>query len=560
MTFRRIAGTFGVLLLAQSSAFLAHAQTRPFTRADTLRGSNGPARAWWDAEFYDLHVTVNPADSSISGWNAITYQPAAGRRQPAGRTREMQIDLQVPMRIDSVIQDGKRLNARRDSNAFFVNAAVPVARSKKTVTVYYGGKPRVARRAPWDGGFDWKRDSLGRHFIATANQGLGASVWWPNKDWGGDEPDSQRVAITVPDSLVNVSNGRLRSVKRNQDGSTTWEWFVSSPINNYGISVNAGRYAHFTEYYQGEKGTLTMDFYPLAIHQDTARVQFKQAISMMACFEKWFGPYPFYEDGFKLIETAHLGMEHQSAVAYGNNYKNGYRGTDLSNTGRGLQWDFIIVHEAAHEWWANNITANDVADMWVHESFANYAEGLYTECQQGKDAGAEYVIGSRARTRNDRPILGTFGVNSEGSGDMYYKGGSMLHTMRQIVNDDEKWRGVLREANRTFWHRTIDGSELRAYFSRESGIDLSKVFEQYLNTTKIPELEYRIENGKAMYRWANVVPGFDMPVDVALSDAPGSWIRIKPTTAWATTPVNAGTTELIVRRDFYVTSRRVSQP
>jgi aminopeptidase N len=303
-----------------------------------------------------------------------------------------------------------------------------------------------------------------------------------------------------------------------------------------------------------------MDFYPLAIHEDTARVQFKQAVSMMTCFEKWFGPYPFYEDGFKLIETAHLGMEHQSAVAYGNNYKNGYRGTDLSNTGRGLKWDFIIVHEAAHEWWANNITANDVADMWVHESFANYSEGLYTECLEGTDAGAEYIIGSRARIRNDRPIIGTFGVNAEGSGDMYYKGGSMLHTMRQIVNDDEKWRGVLRGANKTFWHKTIDGSELRAYFSKAAGIDLSKVFEQYLNTTTVPELQYRMENGKASYRWANVVDGFDMPVDVALSDAPTAWLRIRPTTSWAVLPVNSGTTELIVKRDFYVASKRDPLP
>jgi aminopeptidase N len=302
-----------------------------------------------------------------------------------------------------------------------------------------------------------------------------------------------------------------------------------------------------------------MDFYPLAIHLDTARVQFKQAIPMMACFEKWFGPYPFYEDGFKLIETNHLGMEHQSAVAYGNKYKNGYLGRDLSRTGRGLQWDFIIIHEAAHEWWANNITANDVADMWVHESFANYAEGLYTECQQGKEAGADYVIGSRANIRNDRPILGTFGVHAEGSGDMYYKGGSMLHTMRQIVNDDEKWRGILRGANKTFWHRTIDGSELRAYFSKEAGIDFSRVFEQYLNTTRIPELEYRFEDGGMNFRWSNVVPGFDMPVDISLAD--GRWARIRPTTSWAPLPMNTGPiADLVVKRDYYVTSKRVPLP
>jgi aminopeptidase N len=534
-------------------------QMKRYTRADTLRGSNGPARSWWDAEFYDLHVRVNPTDSSISGWNGISYRVTADVRVPPGQNRDMQIDLQAPLVIDSVLQDGQRLTFRRDSNAYFVSVKRRPTGTRGTVTVHYHGKPRVAQRAPWDGGFVWQRDSLGRRHIATANQGLGASVWWPNKDWGGDEPDSQRVAITVPDSIVNVSNGRLRSVAQHKDGSTTWEWFVSNPINNYGISVNAGRYAHFSEFYQGERGPLTLDFFPLAIHEDTARVQFRQTIPMMACFEHWFGPYPFYEDGFKLVETPHLGMEHQSAVAYGNEYKNGYRGRDLSKTGHGLKWDFIIVHEAAHEWWANNITAKDLADMWVHESFANYAEGLYTECRDGKVAGAEYIIGSRNNIRNDRPIIPVFGVNAQGSGDMYYKGGSMLHTIRQIIGDDEKWRSILRGANATFRHKTIDGVELRSYIIRMSGIDLTKVFEQYQTTTKIPVLEYRVVDRRLEYRWANVIDGFDMPVEVALPEDPTKFHRIQPTTSWTSRATSMGGAEkLIVKPDYYVESRAVS--
>ncbi|MGH6690800.1 MAG: M1 family metallopeptidase, partial [Gammaproteobacteria bacterium] len=439
MTKRMVA--IGLMLAAAASA----QAPRVYSRADTLRGSNGPARAWWDVEFYDLHVAVSPADSSIRGWNAITYRVAESRTARA-EGRVMQIDLQVPMVVDSIIQDRKALTFRRDSNAFFVTlVAAQPAGSKKTITVYYHGKPRAARRAPWDGGFVWQRDSVGNRFIATANEGLGASVWWPNKDWNGDEPDSQRVAITVPDSMMNVSNGRLRSVRRGP-GGTTWEWFVSSPINNYNVSVNAGAYAHFTDYYAGEKGTLTMDYYPLAIHADTARKQFRQALPMMACFEKWFGPFPWYEDGFKMVETPHLGMEHQSAIAYGNQYKNGYLGRDLSRTGHGLKWDFIIVHEAAHEWWGNNITMNDHADMWIHESFANYSEGIYTECLDGKQAGAEYVIGTRQGISNDRPIVPVRGVNAQGSGDMYPKGGNMLHTIRTILDDDVNWRGILRGA------------------------------------------------------------------------------------------------------------------
>jgi aminopeptidase N len=551
MTTVALLGMATVLPAQQPSA-------KRFSRADTLRGSNGPDRAWWDAQFYDLHVRVNPADSSISGYNRITYTRLRVPGKPA--TGVMQIDLQPPLVIDSVVQERRSLRFRRDSNGYFVTVGDQgVGTAPRSVTVYYHGKPRVAKRAPWDGGFVWSQDSLGRRFIATANQGLGASVWWPNKDWGGDEPDSQRVAITVPDSMTNVSNGRLRSVTRESDGWTTWEWFVTNPINNYGIAVNAGQYAHFAHVYQGERGPLTMDFYPLAIHADTARVQFRQAIPTIACFEHWFGPYPFYEDGFKLVETPHLGMEHQSAVAYGNKYKNGYLGTDRSRTGRGLKWDFIIVHETAHEWWANNITAKDLADMWVHESFGNYSEGLYTECQEGKAAGAEYIIGSRQGIRNDAPIIPAFGVNDEGSGDMYPKGGAMLHTIRQIIDDDEKWRRILRGANATFRHQTIDGQQLRDYISREAGIDLSKVFEQYLTTTKIPVLEYRAGGDNVYYRWANVVPGFDMPVDIAFPDAPTRFRRIKPTTSWSAMQSAINTTDtLVVRPDFYVELRRVA--
>jgi aminopeptidase N len=535
------------LVVLTAAATTLAAQQRTYSRADTLRGSNGPARAWWDVEFHDLNVRVNPADSTISGWNRITYR--VGRP-----SSEMQIDLQHPLVIDSIVQDGKKLQFRRDSNAFFVALRSPQATgTRSSLTVHYHGKPRAARRAPWDGGFDWKVDSLGIDHIATANQGIGASIWWPTKDYGGDEPDSQRVAITVPEPLVNVSNGRLRSVKRAGEGWNTWEWFVSNPINAYGIAVNAARYAHFTEYYQGENGTLTMDFYPLAIHLDTARVQFRQAVSTMRCLEHWFGPYPFYEDGFKLVETPHLGMEHQSAVAYGNHYKNGYRGRDLSGTGRGEKWDFIIVHETAHEWFANNITAQDQADMWIHESFANYAEGLYTECLEGKDAGVEYIIGSRRNISNDRPVIPAYGVNAQGSGDMYYKGGTMLHMMRQILGDDTKWRNILRGANRVFRHRTITGEQLRDYFSREAGIDFSRVFQQYQTTALIPKLEYRVAAGRLTYRWTNVVPGFDMPVDVALSGAPSTYFRIHPTTQWQTTSAGARPGDaLVVKRDYYV--------
>ena len=544
---RRIA-LLACLVLSPPAALAA--QEEPITRADTLRGSIGPARAWWDVTFYDLHVAITPADSSIRGKTGITYRVT-------GPAREMQIDLQVPLEVDSVLQDGRRLTWRRDGNAFFVRTAAPqpVGR-QKTVTVHYHGRPRVARNAPWDGGFVWGRDSLGNVWVATAVQELGASAWWPNKDTQADEPDSQRVAITVPDPMVDVSNGRLRRTTRNGDGTTTYEWFVSSPINNYDVAVNAGRYAHFSDVYEGEGGRLTLDFWPLEYHLETARRQFQQARPMLACFERWFGPFPWYRDGYKLVETPHLGMEHQTAVAYGNRYRNGYLGRDLSGTGLGLAWDFIIVHESGHEWFGNNITTKDIADMWVHEGFTAYSEGLYTECQQGKEAGARYIVGVRRNIQNDRPVVGPYGVNRPGSGDMYYKGSNMLHTIRQVVGDDEKWRAVLRGLNTTFRHQTVTGRQVTEYISRQSGIDLSKVFQQYLTTTRIPVLEYRIEGSTLRYRWANVVPGFDMPVRVTLAD--GAFETIRPTEAWKTAQLRLSSPGAFrVDENFYVTARNV---
>jgi aminopeptidase N len=501
-----------------------------FTHADTIRGSVTPERAWWDAGFYDLHIKVSPRDSSISGWNGITYRVVAA-------SRDMQIDLRLPLVADSIVQDGRRVNFRRGGDALLVTlaAAQPVG-AQKTVTVYYHGKPPAAKHAPWDGGFVWTADSVGNPWVATAAEGIGASVYWPMKDNWADEPDSQRVAITVPNPMIDVSNGRLRRTVPNGDGTTTYEWFVSSPINGYDIAVNAGSYAHFSDTYTGEAGALSLDFYPLAIHQDTARVQFQQVRPMLQCFEKWFGPYPWYADGFKLVETPHLGMEHQSAVAYGNKYKNGYLGHDLSHTGIGLQWDYIIIHESGHEWWGNNITAKDPADMWVHESFTTYAEAIYVECQQGKDAAGRYMQGARVDISNDSPIVGPFGVNREGSGDMYYKGANMIHTIRQLVGDDEKWRGILRGLQKTFWHQTVTGMQVRDYMSAQSGVKLDKVFEQYLTTTKIPVLQYKLAGQTLSYRWSNVVPGFDMPVRIATSA--NDWTVVTPRESWQTIKVS----------------------
>jgi aminopeptidase N len=357
--------------------------------------------------------------------------------------------------------------------------------------------------------------------------------------------------VTVPAGLMDVSNGRLRRTVENPDGSRTFEWFVTNPINNYGINVNIADYAHFSDVFKGEKGDLTLDYYVLPANLEKAKKQFQQVKPMLQAFEHWFGPYPFYEDGYKLVEVPYLGMEHQSSVTYGNQYRNGYLGKDLSGTGWGDDWDFIIIHESGHEWFANNITYRDVADMWVHESFTNYSECLYVEYHHGKAAGAAYVIGCRKLVQNRKPIVGIYGVNHEGSGDMYYKGGNMLHTIRQVVDNDALWRDILRGLNKDFYHQTVDGAQVEAYMSEKSGKKLDKIFDQYLRDTRIPLLEVQLDKGNLTYRWINCVPGFDMPVQVTVGKDKYAWIR--PTTEWQTVKCSLKKAEQFrVDEDFYV--------
>ena len=418
-----------------------------FTRQDTLRGSITPERAWWDLTYYHLDVEVKPDEKFISGKNTIQYKVLK-------RHQVMQIDLQAPMEMLTAVQNGKALEIKHDGNAHFITLKDSQNIGEiNSVTIHYKGKPREAKRAPWDGGFSWKKDKNGKHFIATSCQGLGASVWWPNKDHMYDEVDSMLISVTNQKGLMNVSNGRLRALVENENNTVTSHWFVNNPINNYGVNVNIGDYVNFSEVYEGEKGGLDMDYWVLKDHLEKAKEHFKDAPKMMKAFEHWFGPYPFYEDSFKLVEVPYLGMEHQSSVTYGNQYMKGYLGRDLSGTGWGLKWDFIIIHEAGHEWFANNITNKDIADMWIHEGFTAYSENLFLDYYYGKEASADYVIGTRNLIQNDKPLIGNYNVNNEGSSDMYYKGSNMLHTLRQLIEDDEKWRQILRGLNSEFYHQ-----------------------------------------------------------------------------------------------------------
>ncbi len=537
----RYALLFGCFLLVLAPLDLP----AQFSRQDTLRGTVTPERAWWDLTYYHLDIAVDPAQRTVEGTNTVQYRVL-------DKHARMQIDLQPPMELRAARQDGQLLSFSRDGNVYYIDMPRGLAVGEVyELELSYGGQPRVAVRAPWDGGFSWETDERGNPFVATSCQGEGASLWWPCKDHMYDEPDSMLISVQVPDTLVEVSNGQLRSVEAHENGTRTYHWFVANPINNYGVNVNIGDYVHWSETYKGEKGKLDCNYYVLRGNLEKAKEQFKQVPMMLEAFEHWFGPYPFYEDGFKLVEVPYLGMEHQSSVTYGNKYRNGYLGMDLSGSGWGLKFDFIIIHEAGHEWFANNITYKDIADMWVHEGFTAYSENLYLDYYFGADASAAYVTGTRSNILNDRPVIGSYGVNHPGSSDMYYKGANMLHTIRHMLDDDEQWRQVLRGLNQAFYHQTVTTQEIEQYLIKHTGLPLEKVFDQYLRDVRIPVLEYKWKRGQLHYRWAEVVEGFDMPVEI---EHGGKKHQLSPTTEWQKASLGKKE-EITLDRDYFVKLR-----
>lgn len=534
--------------LSASAQMFPHGEG--FTRQDTLRGTITPERMWWDLQHYHLEVKVDPDTKSLSGKNTVKYKVLDSPKR-------MQIDLQAPMQLTKAEQDEVELEIEHEGSAHFLTLkSDQKVGEEKEVVLTFSGKPVEAKRPPWDGGLTWGKDSNGLPFIANSNQGLGASIWWPNKDHGYDEPDQGvLMSVTVPENLMDVSNGRLIKTDHDKTAKTkTYHWEVKNPINNYGININVGDYVHFGEKYAGEKGELDMDYYVLREDLKKAKKQFADAPRMMEAFEHWFGPYPFYEDSYKLVQAPYLGMEHQSSVTYGNKFENGYLGRDLSGTGWGLKFDFIIIHESGHEWFANNITYRDVADMWIHESFTAYSENLFLDYFYGKEASSEYVLGTRMAINNDNPIIGTYNVNSEGSGDMYYKGANMLHTIRQIVNDDEKWRSILRGLNSEFYHQTVSTRQIENYISQKAGINLKPVFDQYLRDIRIPIFSYNLKDSKLLYRWENVVDGFEMPVKIYVD---GKQMDLKPTQRWQQVDAQ-NNAKITVDKGYYVGTLNIS--
>ena len=521
-------------------------QGQEYTKQDSLRGNITPEREWWDLSYYHLDIAVDIDKQTIQGSNTIRYKVLTPNQI-------IQIDLQPPMNISKVFEDGKELKYRRDGNAYFIELKKEqLAEAHNEIIVQYSGKPRIAPRPPWDSGMVWEKDNLGKPFASSISWGAGSSQWWPCKDHMYDEVDSVKFSINVRNDLVAVANGKLSGIEDHDDNSRTYHWVVSNPINSYSITFNLGNYVNFSEIYPGEKGPLKCNYYVLKQNLDKAKIQFKQVPLMLEAFEHWFGPYPFYEDDFKLIEAPYLGMEHQSAITYGNRYQNGYLGRDLSNSGWGEKFDYLIIHESGHEWFANNITFKDIADIWIHESFTTYSEGLFIEYHYGKEAGNDYQIGIRKAISNDRPMIGNYGVNDKNySGDNYQKGAVILHMLRQIVNDDVKWREVLRGLGSEFYHQTVTTKQIENFIAKETKLDLSSFWNQYLRTTQIPVLEYYFANNSLSYRWTNSIKEFDMPLKVKLNGME-EWIY--PTTEWLVKDIETEEVTLKVDRNFYVPS------
>lgn len=499
-----------------------------FTHTDTLRGMLRPERTCYDVTFYHLNIDLNIEKKSISGYVDIDYQIE-------DNFNKLQVDLFQNMIIDSILHQGHRLNYKREENAVFVGFPDRQRKGQSdNIRVYYHGTPRQAINPPWDGGFIWRKDTKNNPWIGVACEGIGASLWWPNKDHLSDEPDSMAISIGIPTEpgLTVVSNGNLRGTEK-QGRYTKYHWFVSYPINNYNVTLNVGKYSHFKDVYKSFSGeALDLDYYVMPENLEKAKKQFEQVKPMLACYEHYFGKYPFWNDGYGMVETSYLGMEHQGAIAYGNRYMKGYLGGMIP---KGMDWDFIIIHESGHEYFGNSISVDDHAEMWIHESFTTYMEALYIECMYDLDRSIEYLLMQKRMIANRTPILGPRDVNwtKWGDSDNYYKGSWVLHTLRNTLNDDAKWFDLLRQFYKKYSHSIINSDTFITFVNKYTQRDYTSFFKQYLTYPSIPTFEYRLKKkGKKLiieYRWNADVEDFKMPIKIGTKD---NYVMVLPADEW----------------------------
>lgn len=525
------------------------------TKQDTLNGSITPERSWWDIQHYDLSIKPDYVNKTITGKNIIEYNITDKKHSDL-----MQIDLVSPLKIDSVFQKDKKIDFTQNQNIWYLKLSKNQASKKNKIIIYYSGKPTESIKPPWDGGLVWAKDSLNRPWISVACQYKGASLWYPCKNTMYDEPDhGASIAVTAPDTLIAISNGRLKNTIKNHDGTQTYQWEVKNPISHYAISFYIGKYINISQAYQGKKGKLTMDYWVLDYNKTkTEKHMIPEVNSTMKSLEHWFGPFPFYEDGFKMVDAPYIGMEHQSAIAYGGGYKRGTnkKGGDISNTGWGKKTDKIIVHEIAHEWFGNNITAIDIADRWIQEGFAGLAEELAIAEISGTQAGNEFMAGRFRTIENDKPIIARYGINEDGSQDNYIKGWAILHMIKNIVNNDPKYREILQGLNRDFYHKTVTTKQIENYISLNTAIDFQYLFDQYLRTNLVPVLEYQIKDNQLLYRYSNCNDDFSMPIKTNVTK--DAWIY--PTITWKSLEIKNLSPDDTLKADinFYITTKKLN--
>jgi aminopeptidase N len=497
-------------------------QLRPPTRADSLRGQYDRHRANNDLLYYHLDIRVDPEQKLLSGKNTVRF------RMLEDDTR-VRLDLYANLNVERIMLGTNELKYERELNAVFIDFPQALRKGREyAIEFHYSGTPQETGRF---GGLAFRKDPQGRHWINTANQGNGSSIWWPSKDQWKDEPEGMRISVAVPNDLVNVSNGRFIGKTDLGDGYTRWDYQVHYPINSYNVSLNIGHYVQFSGTPVGTNKNLTIDYFVLPESLEKATAQFAQTPPMIRIFEEIFGEYPFKKDGFKLIEVPYTGMEHQSAVTYGNGFQNGYGGKDWTGVGVSPKFDFIIIHESAHEWFGNAVSAADISDMWIQEGWTTYLEGLYVEKMFGYEDALKYVNGYKSKVGNRQPIITQRGIHRSPTQDMYFKGALFLHTLRSVVNDDEVWWRVIRDYYQAFKYRNSMTEDMVRFFNNALGQDLSPVFNQYLRRSELPvlELAFDEEAGTLAYRWRADERDFNMPVKVG---DPAKWQVIRPTTDW----------------------------
>jgi aminopeptidase N len=507
------------------------------SRANILRGEYSQWRANNDLLSYDLDIRVDPEKKFISGKNTIRF------KMLKDDTR-IQLDLFANLNVDKILHGGTEMKYARELGTVFVDFPSPLKKgSVQAIEFYYSGFPQETGRF---GGISFRKDPAGRHWITTACQGIGASIWWPNKDQQRDEVESMQLHVAVPGTLTDVSNGRFVGKTDLGDGYTRYDWAISYPINNYNVSLNIGTYEHFSD----RLDDLTLDFYCLPENLEKAKRQFAQARPMLEAFQKYFGGYPFKRDGYKLIEVPYSGMEHQSAVTYGNRFANGYLERDWTGVGVSLKFDFIIIHESAHEWFGNSITGSDISDMWIHEGWATYAECVYVEAMFGREDALKYTNGYKSKVRNKQPIITARGVNQTPPQDQYFKGALFLNTLRSVIDNDARWWKLLRDYCERFKYRNIMTEDVVKFFNQQAGRNLTPIFDQYLRHAALPVLELRFQesDGSVSYRWKADLKEFAMPVKVGRRT---EWQTIRPTTEWKTMKTGVKKEEFEVATDLY---------